>query len=285
MKMKRNVNKYFEMIVNFFMLNIIAIGFILLSNLIFSISTKFISNQYFLSVLQLFLQFLAVLCCIAFFYKIILKEKFFINKKLHRNVVFIVVCALICALINILLICITKTITFDGFISKVYYMEDIIPMLLVGLIEVGSECIYEELLFRKVSIDFFSKYINLKLSIIITSIYYIIVHCFDSQLTIFSIINLILINILMSLIYVKYQNIWYCILPRFVFEFITAYGFSMNRFGRDEVGIVFLSRVSNSYLNGGQYGIYGSAITMILLIIFIVLFIIFKMKEININKA
>lgn len=270
--------------VDFLVLNLLLVIFTLVSSAFFSIVINNISNDYVRSACKLILDFAGILLSLVVFYRWRLRGSLFIKlfqmKLKGRFTTVVLFIASFTALLFAVTLYIMGSLKYDGFIWSKLYSEDIIAIILVGVIECFSEVFTEEVLFRYAVNEFFRKLFSWRITLVFSTAYYLIIHSLDSGVTVFVLINLVLLHIILSFLYYFTKNIWYCVLIRGMFEYITAYGCSINRMGRDEVGIIFLSRGSNTIFNGGVFGAYGSIVmTVILAVLGCCLLLVYRKKK------
>lgn len=158
---------------------------------------------------------------------------------------------------------------FSGFIWQKYYAEDIIPVMLAGILECFLQTFYEELIYRFAIPKIILEKYNILWAFIFSTAIYVITYAFDYNTSIIALINIALLNILMLFLFLKYKNIWICIITRTLFEYVISYVFSINRFGNAIDGLIIYKSYGTTIINGGNYGIYGSIIMTILMLILV----------------
>ena len=184
-----------------------------------------------------------------------LKEQLKINKNLFR--VFVIV-AIASAVIMPIILYLLGYMKFNWFVWNKLFAEDIFAIMILGLIECFFETFCEEIIYRFAIYEITMKSLNKIWAYILSTMIYVLIYAFDKNISIMAIINIALLNILMMSLYIKYKNIWLCIIPRSIFEYIISFGFSINRYGNNVVGIIGYKYCGNTFVSGGVYGINGS---------------------------
>lgn len=269
--LKKNITNIFFTLLNLVIFFTVVFFISLIMSVVATVVTRNITDTRVSFAISKTIDTMAILFGVFLFFKI--KKEFNIIKKLKEqlflknNVILkfnIIGC--ICALIIPILLFIIGYMQFSWLIWNKLFLEDIIPIIILGLVECLFESFCEEIMYRLVVYEITMKRLNKAWVYFLSTIIYVLIYLFDSNITVISLVNIALLNIVMMNIYIKYKNIWLCIIPRTIFEYIVSYGFSMYRYGNQTAGIVGFSICGNNLVNGGTYGVYGSIITTITLL-------------------
>lgn len=140
----------------------------------------------------------------------------------------------------------------------------------------------EELIYRGYMMPHYEKVIGENWAVIVSSIIFTIVHGFNPNLHILSIINIFIFGIVFSVIYIKIGSLWVVGITHGVWNFLQGYFFGSQISGNSVTTSIFYSipQPGKNLISGGNFGYEGSIITSIIGIIVIILFL----KLIKINK-
>lgn len=121
-----------------------------------------------------------------------------------------------------------------------------------------SIAIGEELLNRGYILNNLMKSMHPLLALFISSIFFSLMHIFNSNYSWISLWNLLLAGILLGLVYILTQNLWFPIALHFSWNFFQGTIFGFNVSGHKGYSIVIQSRTADNIWNGGQFGFEGS---------------------------
>ena len=108
----------------------------------------------------------------------------------------------------------------------------------------------------------FSPIVSLTLSSLIFSL----LHCFNAEVTILSIINIFLGGLLLGILFIKSKNIWLVTGFHFLWNYVQAIlGFNVS--GGEYPSILRLNFESMNLFNGGDFGFEGSYVCSIILLL------------------
>jgi len=130
--------------------------------------------------------------------------------------------------------------------------------------------INEELLFRHLFFSHLCKRFNIKYSIIICSLIFSLIHLGNDNFNWVGFVTIFLFGVLMSLFYIKYNNLSVPIASHFAWNFFQGPVFGYPVSGL-QVKSIFSADIAghNFYLNGGNFGAEGSILVVLIIIIFI----------------
>lgn len=128
----------------------------------------------------------------------------------------------------------------------------------------------------------YEKVIGENLAVIVSSIIFTIVHGFNPNLNLLSVINIFIFGIVFSIIYIKTGNLWIVGIAHGVWNFLQGYFFGSQISGNSVTASIFYSipQPGKNLISGGNFGYEGSIITTIIGVIVIILFL----KLVKINK-
>lgn len=135
----------------------------------------------------------------------------------------------------------------------------------------------EEIMCRGFLMNSLLDKISINKAILISSVIFALPHfsaLFQHNMLarIVGIVNLLLFSIVVSLLMIKYKNIWVSCAVHSAWNFILAIIIGINVSGSKNVSSVFKFNVNENMklLNGGQYGIEGGLICTMVLILFVI---------------
>lgn len=243
-----------------------------------NIVSRVLSNDYIISLFKIFLDTAAAYIAVRLFIGEHPLKKVGIKGKLNlKRAGLLILTVFILNSVITLLIYLSGGYVFEGYIWNKFYLEDIIPILLVGIVESIGVGITSEITVRGYVFKAFdNKYIGL----LISAIVYLLINLIGGGFNINVFIGLGLFSILLSLIYIYTDNLVYSIIFHSVWYFISLYIYSTPVNGVASPGVIFLNYNDKFLLNGGDYGITASTISIVFFsIINIMLFWKTKSRE------
>lgn len=155
----------------------------------------------------------------------------------------------------------------------------IVLLFLLGFVVQGAS---EEILSRGWMLQVIGKRYKPWLGVIISSIFFTLVHLGNSGVNIPSILNLILVSILLCLFVMNGGSLWFACAWHSSWNWImgNVYGLSVSGSG-DKVTIFDLNTTGNELVSGGGFGPEGSLVTTFVIIVGI---IVIAVKLINKNN-
>lgn len=144
------------------------------------------------------------------------------------------------------------------------FKEIIISILLFIIVAVTEEVLFRGYILKNLMISF-NKYIAL----IVSSILFSLVHGFNPNIDLFSLINIFLGGILLGISYIHTKNLWFPIALHLGWNlFQTMYGFNVS--GQKSYSLIEFSITENNMINGGDFGFEGSILSVVALLVTIV---------------
>ncbi|EYE88941.1 hypothetical protein Q428_05135 [Fervidicella metallireducens AeB] len=243
-----------------------------------NIVARILSNDYVISLFKIFLDTAAAYTAVRIFIGEYPLKKVGIKGKLNfkRAGLFVLSVFILNSVIT-LIIYLLGGYVFEGYIWNKFYLEDIIPILLVGIVESIGVGITSEITIRGYVFKAFdNKYIGLLISAMI----YLFINLIGRGTNINVFIGLGFFSILLSLIYIYTDDLVYSIIFHSVWYFVSLYIYSTPVNGVASPGVIFLNYNDKFLFNGGDYGITASIISIVFFsIINIILFWKTKSRE------
>lgn len=125
----------------------------------------------------------------------------------------------------------------------------------------------EEILNRSFLMSVLRRVRNIYVITIIPSVIFGLIHLANPNVTILSVLNIILAGILFSYMFIKSGNIWMCIGYHFSWNTFQGVIYGIPVSGLDIKGIITTRFPSDTILNGGAFGIEGGILTTIVTIL------------------
>ncbi|HCQ5576510.1 TPA: CPBP family intramembrane metalloprotease [Clostridioides difficile] len=102
---------------------------------------------------------------------------------------------------------------------------------------------------------------NIYFIMIVPSVIFGLIHIWNPDVTFLSVINIIIIGILFSYMFIKSSNIWMCIGYHFTWNVFQGIIYGMPVSGLQVPGIITTQITHGNLLNGGMFGIEGGILT------------------------
>ncbi|HHY80465.1 MAG TPA: CPBP family intramembrane metalloprotease [Thermoanaerobacter sp.] len=142
-----------------------------------------------------------------------------------------------------------------------------------AFILVGLE---EELMSRGYFINALNQMGKPWLSVLISSIIFSLMHILNPNIVFLGLLNIFLIGVLFSYMYLKTGNLWMPIGYHISWNYFQGYIFGFNVSGNAIRGI-YNAFPKNNFLSGGDFGLEGGIIaTLVILITFLILYYYFE---------
>lgn len=152
-------------------------------------------------------------------------------------------------------------------------------ILIFVFVSIMEEILIRGYVLRNLMISF-NKYIAL----ILSSILFAIMHGFNPNIDLFSLINLFIAGLLLGITYIYTKNLWFPIALHFSWNFTQAIlGFNVS--GNKSFSIVEFSIEKSNRLNGGDFGFEGSYLSIVFQVLFIIVIGLFYIRKTNYNKC
>ncbi|TDT51224.1 CPBP family intramembrane glutamic endopeptidase [Fonticella tunisiensis] len=247
---------------------------------IVQLSADIINNDYLTDLIKIILETLAAVLIV----KVFLWKKSFreigLYLKVNKNILYMAIGGLISGLAGILIILAAGGFTFDRFIWNKLFLEDIIPALIMGILHSMGIAITEGIVIR----GYVYKLLDLKniyLGVILASLVYVLINILNILTLGFNILPILgyfLFTVLLSLIFILTGNLMYSIVFHGAWYFANMYIFSP--LSAQTYGVIMLNPTDKILLNGGEFGIMGSAVFILIMFIAdILLFVKIKGKK------
>lgn len=150
-----------------------------------------------------------------------------------------------------------------------------VPYIIVFIIQPFAEEIYT----RGWIVPLFSKNYSVFIAIIVSTLFFVVGHMGNNGFNVISIINLILFSILLSLLFLKADNIWICGALHSAWNFTQSYLLGFNVSGINTSSLIHFSQTAPNIINGGVYGPEAGLIA-----VFVVSLAIIFVWKMDINK-
>ncbi|MCX7951313.1 MAG: hypothetical protein N2594_05110 [Clostridiales bacterium] len=253
-------------ILGFFILNAVGLS---LSSILMDYLSKYFKSEYAFNIISYLLMLLVVIANLKLFVRKNTME--FIKLKFKdidkREIIKVMgIAFLINVGVTAFLLIIKKYYVYN-FIWNKLYIEDIVGVLITGIIVSFSSVVIEELMLR----GFLFNKIPLRNEIVIIFVawVYAMFNVIEKGFNLLQFLNVFLFAILLNVIYVKYKNIIYTIAFNFIWYFTSNFIFSLNLEPSNIEVPSVINLIYGNYdiLSGGEYGIFGSIVFLIVLMI------------------
>ena len=161
-----------------------------------------------------------------------------------------------------------------GFASLVFLNEiqwtgtNVVPgNLLLGVCLFVLVAFTEELFLRGYILNNLMKSMNRMVALLISSVFFSLLHIMNPSFSWFSFLNILLAGILLGLPYIYTKSLWLPIALHFSWNFFQGTIFGFNVSGQTTYSLFTQSRVADSIWNGGKFGFEGSALSVVFQII------------------
>lgn len=161
-----------------------------------------------------------------------------------------------------LLCLVTGSIHFHGF------SDDILPIYIIGyLLGYLVQGMAEEVLCRGYLLVSLTRRYSVSYSIVISAVFFALLHGMNSHLTFLALINLFLFGVLAALMLVRYENIWIVGAFHSLWNFAQGnlYGIQVSGSSLQKSVFASTSKAELSVINGGAFGMEGGlAVTVVM---------------------
>jgi len=221
------------------------------------------------------ISFLSTLVMITLMLKFIDKKKFkdigFTSLKYgYKNLIvgFLIGAFSIAIIVLILSVSGAITIVKNSNTKTYYLLWGLYTFILVGL--------EEELMSRGYFINALNQMGKPWLSVLISSIIFSLMHILNPNIVFLGLLNIFLIGVLFSYMYIKTGNLWMPIGYHISWNYFQGYIFGFSVSGNAVRGI-YNAFPKNNFLSGGEFGLEGGVIaTLVILITFLILYYYFE---------
>ena len=144
-----------------------------------------------------------------------------------------------------------------GYLRFDYLLGSLFLFLCVAFLE---ESVFRGYMLRKL-LEKFSPIVSLTLSSLIFSL----LHCFNEEITILSIINIFFIGLLLGMLFLKTKNIWLVVGLHCLWNYVQSIlGFNVS--GGEYPRVLYLNFEHMNLFNGGYFGFEGSYVCTIIIL-------------------
>ena len=129
----------------------------------------------------------------------------------------------------------------------------------------------EELLFRGYLLPYLLKHYATVWAIVLSSVLFAAMHLGNDNVSLIGITNIFLAGVLFAQLRIIYQNLWVPLGVHFIWNYLqgAAFGFSVSGIATESILVPTFD--TPSIINGGEFGLEGSIITVFLLVAAIIL--------------
>lgn len=125
----------------------------------------------------------------------------------------------------------------------------------------------EEIMNRSFFMSVLKRVGNIYVIIFFPSIIFGLIHLLNPNITVFSVLNIVLAGILFSYMFIKSGNIWMCIGYHFAWNTFQGIVYGMPVSGLNIKGMLTTNFTADNILNGGKFGIEGGILTTLVTIL------------------
>ena len=154
--------------------------------------------------------------------------------------------------------------TFLGFDFSSLYLA--IPYIIVFIIQPFGE----EIFTRGWIIPLFSKNYSVFTAIVVSTLFFVVGHVGNNGFNIVALINILLIGVLLSLLFLKFDNIWICGAFHSAWNFTQGDLFGFNVSGLNMSSLLHFSQAAPNIVNGGSFGPEAGLITTCISVLIII---------------
>jgi hypothetical protein len=143
--------------------------------------------------------------------------------------------------------------------------------------------ITEETLLRGYVLRNLINSMNKSVALIVSAVIFAIMHAANAHMTWISFVNLFLAGVLLGLPYLFTRNLWFPIGLHFSWNFFQSlFGFNVS--GKESYSLIEFKMVEKNIFNGGDFGLEGSILSVILQVFLIILILAFFNQKNRKNK-
>ena len=145
-----------------------------------------------------------------------------------------------------------------------------VPFLLAFMIQ----SMEEEILSRGWMLVSISRKNSVVMAIFVTSIVFLLLHLGNNSLDIIAVINVFLFSVLLSVIFFRVDNIWFCGALHAAWNYIQGYLMGFNVSGQEEItSLINFNQVHYSILGGNNFGPESGLIVTVVLVVMLCIFL------------
>lgn len=127
----------------------------------------------------------------------------------------------------------------------------------------------EEVIFRGFLLVSLSRRYPVKTAVVLSSLFFMMFHGGNSELSILAMVNLFLFGVFAALVFLSYENIWIVAAMHTMWNFVQGNVFGIRVSGMTKQNSIFLTSVNDRlhFINGGDFGLEGGfAVTIVILL-------------------
>ena len=95
---------------------------------------------------------------------------------------------------------------------------------------------------------------NISLAIIFSSLSFVVIHIFNNDVGLLALINIFIMGVFLSLLFLRYDNIWICGAFHAAWNFTLSYLYGLNVSGLKTASFLLVSQVHKSIIGGNAFG-------------------------------
>lgn len=166
---------------------------------------------------------------------------------------------------------------FESFSLNDLYL--LIPFLLGFMIQSMKEEIYA----RGWIMISIARKNSIFLAIVFSSLAFVVIHIFNNGVSLLALVNIFLMGVVLSLLFLRYDNVWICGAFHASWNFMLSYFYGLNVSGMNNASLFSITQTHYSLLGGNAFGPESGLITTIIALIVIMLILYYK-NPINTDK-
>ena len=159
---------------------------------------------------------------------------------------------------------------FESFSLNELYL--LIPFLLGYMIQSMKEEIYA----RGWIMISIARKNSIILAIVFSSLAFVVIHVLNNDVSLLALFNIFLIGVVLSLLFLRYDNIWICGAFHASWNFMLSYFYGLNVSGMKNASIFSISQTHNSLLGGNAFGPESGLIATIIALIVLAIILFYK---------
>lgn len=183
-------------------------------------------------------------------------------------------------------ICLGALIMATGFASLVFLHEikwtgtTLEPSnFMLGICLFVSVALTEELFVRGYILNNLMKSMHRMAALLISSVFFSLMHVFNSNFSWIGFWNILLAGILLGLTYIYTKNLWFPVALHFSWNFFQGIIFGFNVSGHVTYSLIIQLRTVDNIWNGGAFGFEGSVLSVVFQLIAIIFLWRFYYRE------
>jgi hypothetical protein len=150
---------------------------------------------------------------------------------------------------------------------------------MLGICLFVSVALTEELFVRGYILNNLMKSMHRMAALLISSVFFSLMHIFNSNFSWIGFWNILLAGILLGLTYIYTKNLWFPVALHFSWNFFQGIIFGFNVSGHVTYSLITQSRTADNNWNGGAFGFEGSILSIVFQLIAILLLWWFYSRE------